>query len=203
MSLFLSQSMEALRAMVWTDYRLAVLFTVVLPLVLLIWAFVRKEDAMQNLLIIYWRVASLLAITVYLMIGGLKISFLSSVLAHVLIVICLWFWVDLNDEIADHPPTPLKLTFTSWRWAMTFYNIISGVFVALYLPCAFSNPVFATESCQVWLEPPLKFKEFFHAEATYAALGLLGILALIIYVFCLAYFVLFRLAKQGRSATNQ
>ncbi len=197
------QNLDILRPIVWTDYRLAVLFTVVVPLALLIWAFLQKEEAMQTLLVIYWRVASLLAITVYLMIGGLKISFITALMSHVLIVTALWFWVDLNDEIREHSPGPLKLVLTSWRWAMTFYSSISALLIALFLPCAFSAQVFATEACQVWFEPPLRYKEFFHANSTYAALGFTGILALVIYLFYLSYFVVFRLGRQGRSATNQ
>ncbi len=87
------------RSLVWMDYRLAVLFTVLIPLVLLIWAFVQKADGIQRLLTIYWRVSSLLMITVFLMIGGFQVSFISSLIARILIPISLWFWVDLNDEI--------------------------------------------------------------------------------------------------------
>ena len=52
---------------------------------------------------IYWRVASLLAITVYLMIGGLSVSFVTALLAKILIPLSLWFWVDLNEEIREQP----------------------------------------------------------------------------------------------------
>ena len=85
------------RSLVWMDYRLAVLFTVLIPIILLIWAFVQKADGIQRLLTIYWRVSSLLMITVYLMIGGFGVSFISSLMARILIPISLWFWVDLND----------------------------------------------------------------------------------------------------------
>ena len=51
-----------LRPLVWMDYRLAILFTVIAPLILLVWSFIQKKEAMQRLLIIYWRVASLLMI---------------------------------------------------------------------------------------------------------------------------------------------
>ena len=51
------------RPLVWMDYRLGVLLAVIIPLVLLIWTTIAKQEAMQRLLIIYWRVASLLMIT--------------------------------------------------------------------------------------------------------------------------------------------
>ena len=56
------------RPLIWMDYRLGVLLAVIIPLVLLIWALFQRQEAMQRLLIIYWRVASLLMITVYLMV---------------------------------------------------------------------------------------------------------------------------------------
>jgi hypothetical protein len=196
-------SQELLRSLVWMDYRLAVLFTVILPLILLIWAFVQKAEAIQRLLIIYWRVSSLLAITVYLMIGNLPVSFVASLLARILIPVGLWFWVDLNEEIADQPNSPLKLTFTAWRWATSVYCTLGVLFSIPFLQCAVSKETFATPFCQVWLEPPFGFRNFFHANSKPEFLGFLGIVALIIYVLYLGYFVLVRLGKQGRSAAEQ
>ncbi|MFN7567632.1 MAG: DUF3177 family protein, partial [Microcystis sp.] len=46
------------RPLVWIDYRLAVLFTVIIPSILLIWSLFAKIESLQKLLIIYWRVAS-------------------------------------------------------------------------------------------------------------------------------------------------
>lgn len=68
---------------IWVDYSLAVALTVVLPLALLIWAFAVGLRPLIQLLIVYWRVSSLLAVTVYLMIGGLPISFLSGAIVGV------------------------------------------------------------------------------------------------------------------------
>ncbi|HIK29048.1 MAG: DUF3177 family protein [Oscillatoriaceae bacterium SKW80] len=186
--------------LVWTDYRVAVLFTVFIPLILLIWAFVQKYDAIVRLMIIYWRVASLLAITVYLMIASFPISFLSALIARILIPISLWFWVDINEEIDDRPPSPLKLTLTSWRWAMTVYNGIGALCLIPFLSCAVDSKLLATRYCQVWLEPTFLYKQYFHPNSTTGFLGFLGIIGLIIYFLCLSYFVLVRLGRQGRSA---
>ena len=191
-----------LRALVWTDYRLAVLFTVFLPLALLVWAFVQKNEAIQRLLLIYWKVASLLMITVYLMIGGFSISFLSGLMARVLIPVSLWFWVDLNEEIREQPSSLVKLIFSAWRWAITLYNIIGGAILLGFLPCAFSNARFGAADCQVWLEPPLLYKEYFHASYTNGFLGFFGILGLAVYMISLGWFVFVRLGKQGRQAIN-
>ena len=192
-----------LRSLVWTDYRLAILFTVIIPLILLIWALVRRAESIQRLLMIYWRVASLLAITVYLLIASLPIGFASSLLARILIPISLWFWVDLNEDIRDQPQRPLKLAFTSWRWAVTIYCILSSLASLPFLSCAFSSGAIATPSCQAWLEPPFLFRQIFHSGYKPGFLGFFGVLGLAIYVIYLSYFVLIRLGKQGRSAIHQ
>lgn len=196
-------SQELLSSLVWMDYRLAVLFTVILPLILLIWAFVRQADAIGRLLVIYWRVSSLLAITVYLLIGGLPVGFLSGFLARLLIPLGLWFWADLNEEIHEQPSSALKLSFSAWRWAVSVYCLLGALASLPFLQCALSTTTLATPFCQVWIDPPMGFKNFFHAGYRTGFLGFLGIMGLIIYVLYFAYFVIFRLAKQGRSAVEQ
>ncbi|WP_445635074.1 DUF3177 domain-containing protein [Nostoc sp. DSM 114161] len=191
------------RPFVWIDYRLAVLFLVIIPLILLIWAFVQKAEGIQRLLAIYWRVSSLLAITVYLMIAQYPVSFISALMAQILIPISLWFWVDINDEIEYQTTGALKLIFTSWRWATTVYCLLGAVASTLFLNCAFSASALKTPYCRVWFEAPLMFKEYFHANSKAEFLGFLGITSLVIYVLYLSYFVLVKLGKQGRTATPQ
>ena len=195
---------EILRALVWMDYRLAVLFMVFIPLTLLIWAVIKKADAMVRLLIIYWRVASLLAITIFILIAAWPIGFVSSLSAYILIPISLWFWVDLNEEIDDQPQNSLKLALTSWRWAMTIYCTIVAIASIPFLRCAFVKGAVETTFCQVWTEAPLVFKDSFLSQRYDPEVwGFLGVVALIFYVLYLSYFVLIRLGKQGRSAMEQ
>lgn len=191
------------RPLIWMDYRLAVLFMVVIPLILLVWVFVQKAEAMQRLLTIYWRVASLLVITVYLFIAALPVGYLTALIARILIPISLWFWVDLNEEIEDQPNQVLKITFNSWRWAITLYSILGAIAQIPNLQCAFVANVTSLPLCQAWLEPSLLFKEYFHHNSRAGFLGFLGIIGLILYVLCLAYFVIFKLGKQGRTAVRQ
>lgn len=193
------------KPLVWMDYRLAVLFTVFIPLTLLIWALVKRSEAVQRLLIIYWRVASLLLITVYLLIASLPIGFITAAIARILIPISLWFWADINEEINDLPRRSLRLALTSWRWAVTVYNLIGFVaqIVFLFLGCAFGGGALEQPFCRVWLEPPWRYKEIFHAGYSTGFLGFLGIVGLIIYVLYLSYFIFVRLGKQGRSAMEQ
>lgn len=197
-----SASMWSLEKFVWADYRLAVLFTVVLPLILMIWAFVKQSQGLLLLLTIYWRVASLLMITVYLMIGGLTFSFISGLMARVLIPVNLWFWEDLNEEIREQPNSALRFAFVAWRWAVTLYSTLGAIFFAAFLPCAFSRTRFAGEACQAWLQPPLLYKEILHGGYTNGFLAFFGIVGLIIYLLVLGYFVFVRLGRQGRSAMS-
>lgn len=195
---------SGLETWVWMDYRLAVLFTVVLPLVLLVWAFVKKSEAIQRLLMIYWRVSSLLAVTVYLTIAAVPIVFLTSLVARFLVVVALWFWVDLNEEIRELQNSPLKASLTSWRWAATFYNLIGAVVQIPFVVCAFKprNDLLNDPFCNVWLDPPWLFKQIFHPDWPQEFLGFLGFAGLIIYIIFLSYFVLVKLQRQGRSATG-
>jgi hypothetical protein len=191
------------RWLVWLDFRLALFFCLVIPLVLFIWAFAHKAQTMQHLLAIYWRVASLLGITLYLAIAQYPISFISGLMARILIPLSLWFWVDLNDEIEYQPSSLLKLMFIVWRWATTFYFALGAIALVPFLGCAFSGSAIKSNYCQVWFEAPLFFKGVFHANTKTPFLGVLGILGLIIYVLFLGYFVLIKLGKQGRTAVDQ
>ena len=191
------------RPLVWMDYRLALLFTVIIPLTLLIWAVVQQSAAIQRLLIIYWRVASLLAITVYMMIGSLPISFVSGIMARILIPVSLWFWADINEEINDLPQRELKLAVTSWRWAITIYSAIGILAQIPFLGCAAAKQVIDKPFCRVWLEPTWLYREFFHPRLTTQFLSFIGIFGLIVYVLYLSYFIFVRLGKQGRSAMEQ
>jgi len=191
--------------LVWTDYRLAVLLTVIFPLILLVWAFICKSDSIQLLLTIYWRVASLLVITVYLMIAAIPIAFISGFLARILIPIGLWFWVDLNEELDELPDRNLlKFVFTAWRWAITVYCGLGLVNQVSSLPCSIlpQTELLKNSVCSLWLEAPYQFREFFHANTRPNFLGFLGIVGLAIYMGYLGHFVLVRLGKQGRSASG-
>jgi Protein of unknown function (DUF3177) len=205
LSLLLANTGPWFQPLVWMDYRLSVLLTISIPLVVLIWAVVEKADAIVRLSIIYWRVASLLAITLYLMMAAWPVSFVSSVMGRALIPACLWFWADLNEEIADRPQSPLKLAFTAWRWAITVYSGLGAIAQIPFISCAFKSQsqVIDEPFCRVWLDPPWLYKEMFHSTTKPQLLGFLAMIGLAIYVAYLSYFVLIRLGKQGRSATGQ
>jgi hypothetical protein len=188
--------------LIWLDFNLAVVMTVAMPLILLIWAFVKKIPVALTLMIIYWRVASLLAITVYLMIGGSNLSFFAAFAARILIPLSLWFWIDVNDEVNDLPPKPIKLILTTWRWAITFYSLIGAVSFIPFIQCGFVGDLLKNDYCQAWFQPPLAYANIFHKSVDAGTLGGLGIAALIFYTICLGYFLIVRLGKEGRIAMD-
>ena len=114
------------RSLVWLDVRLGVLFGVGVPLVLLVWTLLRREMALMRLLSIYWKASSLLLITLLLLVDSRPIGYPLLVIAPLLGVASIWFWVDLNEELADMPPwRPLPLTFRIWRWSLTVVTLLS------------------------------------------------------------------------------
>ena len=72
------------RSLVWLDVRLGVLFAVGVPVVLLVWATLRREQAMLRLLGLYWKVASLLMIALLLLTDGRRTAYLLLVIAPLL-----------------------------------------------------------------------------------------------------------------------
>jgi hypothetical protein len=189
------------------DVRLGVLFALALPLVLLIWAALRREKAMLRLLDLYWKVASLWLVAVLLLSAGRAVAYPLLVLAPLLIVAALWFWVDLNEELADMPPwRALPLTLRIWRWGLTVYGLASAVFAATALPCltgALDRPF-----CQVWLEAPnglhgllgVVIGFVFGGNWSQGVAGFLGFLGLMAYGVGLLQWLLVRLPRLGRVA---
>lgn len=196
---------ELLRTLVWTDYRLAVLLTVLLPLGLIIWAFMKNAQAISMVLIIYWRVASLLLITAYLLMAENVIGFVTGLVALVLIPLSLWFWVDLNEEIDDRQGM-LKICFSAWRWATTFFCGLAFALQAPYLNCVFSAAAKTSDECQIWMLPSIGFGSIFHSDLgdpkVAGRLGFVALMGLVIYGLYFLNFVTLRLAKKGRSATG-
>ncbi len=195
------------RSLVWLDVRLSVLFAVGVPLVLLVWSLVRRERALVRLMGLYWKVASLLLIALLLLTDRRPAGYLLLVLAPMLIVAVLWFWVDLNEELADMPPwRPLPLTLRIWRWSLTVLSLLGAAFAVTALPCL-ADPT-RLRLCRPWLEAPQGlnagvdrvFDFIFGGDWTPAVAAFVGYLALVAYAVGLLQWLLVRLPRQGRVA---
>ena len=199
--------LQLYRTLVWLDYRLAAVFAVGLPLVLLIWSAWKQEQALVRLMGIYWKVASLLLITVLLLTDNKPLGYLLAFLAQLLVVVSVWFWVDLNEELADLPPwRPLPFVVRAWRWGLSVFGVLGALLSARALDCVrggITRPI-----CRVWLEAPddlhggaASFFNFvFGGSWTGTIAAFAGYVALVAYGVGALQWLLVRLPKQGRVA---
>ena len=194
------------RILVWLAYRLAATFAIGLPLVILIWAAFRKENSMVRLLSIYWKVASLMGISILLLTNQQVIGYLTFFIAPFLMVASVWFWVDLNEELADLPPwRPLPFTVRLWRWALSGFGLIFASLSLLSLTCI---KAIERANCTPWMEAPIMmhqtikriFEFLFGGNWNETIAGFLGYFALIIYTLGLLQWLLIRVPKNGRIA---
>ncbi len=194
------------RSLVWLTYRLASIFALGLPLLLLIWASIKREASMIRLLSIYWKIASLLAISLLLLTDNRPLGYITSFLAPILMVASVWFWVDLNEELADLPPwRPLPLTIRIWRWALSGFGIASTFVSFNSLSCVIKGK---TGYCLAWIEAPqgmhLMFEKLFNflfgGQWTEPVAAFVGYVALVAYLIGLIQWLLIRLPKVGRIA---
>ncbi len=194
------------RSLVWMIYRLGATFGFGLPLVLFIWSVIQKEASIKRLLSIYWKVASLIVISMLLLTGNSPIGYLTSFLSPLIMLTSVWFWIDLNEELQELPARkPLTFLIKAWRWALStfciFYLAIS--FVSL-------NCINGREAgyCLYWREAPLGLNQIiknifyfiFGANWTETLSAFIGYLALIVYLVGLIQWAITRFPKQGRIA---
>ncbi len=194
------------RALVWLTYRLAATFAVGVPLVLLIWSAWRREPLVLRLLGIYWKVASLMAISLLLLTDQRPLGYAMAVAAPVLMVISLWFWVDINEELADQPSwRPLPLVVKVWRWAFSGFGLLSLGMSVTGLGCM---QQLQSPACLAWLEAPqgihglaaTVFNFLFGGLWTEAVAAFVGYVALVAYLAGLLQWLLVRLPRYGRVA---
>jgi hypothetical protein len=194
------------RALVWLTYRLAATVALGVPVVLLIWSTWQREPVVQRLLGLYWKVASLMGISLLLLTDERPLGYVTAVVAPVLMVVSVWFWVDLNEELADQPPwRPLPLTVRLWRWALSGFGVISLVMTATGLRCMESQ---SSPDCSAWLEAPqgihrvveTVFDFVFGGQWTEAVAAFVGYVALVAYLAGLLQWLLVRLPRYGRVA---
>ena len=194
------------RALVWLTYRLGATVALGLPLVLMFWSAWRRDAVVMRLLGLYWKVASLMAISLLLLTDQRPLGYLTAVVAPVLMVVSVWFWVDLNEELADQPTwRPLPLTVRLWRWTLSGFGVISLVMTATGLRCIES---LSSSECRAWLEAPqgmhrvveTVFDFVFGGQWTEAVAAFIGYVALVAYLAGLLQWLLVRLPRYGRVA---
>ena len=193
-------------SLIWLYYRLAATFAFGLPIVLLVWSAAKKESAIFRLMSIYWKVSSLLIISILLLTNNQRIGILTAFISAILIAGSIWFWVDLNEELDEMPKwKALPLTTKIWRWALTFLCFGHLYISTLTLNCF---TFFNQNNCLSWTEDPknlhrvssIVMKFLFGGEWTQGLAGFVGYASLIIYAIGLIQWLLIRFPKQGRIA---
>ena len=155
---------------------------------------------------IYWKIASLMGISIMLLTDQRAIGYLTSFISPLLMIVSIWFWVDINDEIADLPSSrPLIFTVKIWRWALTSFSILATIVSFISLQCIKTAK---SVVCVSWLEAPnglhqINEKVFgflFGADWTEALVAFIGYIALLLYIVGIIQWLLIQLPKQGRVA---
>jgi len=159
------------RTLVYLDFVVAVLLTVLAPLALLIvnWQIPRLHAR----LIGYWRVSALLMITVYLLIGQAPVGFVTGVLARLLMALRL-----VLPLAPSHPDTPRYRIFNLWRSITIGYCLVGVLWTLPLLTCVWRQLAW----CGIWFEPVMRFKQVFHANVPVRVLGTWGYVGLVVYV---------------------
>ena len=199
-----------LREVVWLDFRLAVLLFVLTPLGLLGWSAVGcrpgapreiVSDSVLRVLTGYWQASSLLLITVLLNIEASPLGVATGLAAQGMILVSLWWWKDLGDDIADAAPSALRSVYTVWRWLA---SVAAAGGVLLQVPgqtCLAVDDLVASPSCAAWLEPPFAAASLVGLPQPPLGLGAefsIAELALGIYLFYLCYYLVGPLPEAGR-----
>lgn len=167
------------------DFVLAVLLTVLFPLILLFLSF--HEKNLLSRLLAYWRVSALLAISVYLLMGENSVGLLTGIAARILIPPVLWLGDGLmqsGQPLSDKSSLQHRL-FRGWRFAVTGYCVAGVLFTLPLLPCGLSG--YVTEGCASWFVPAQIFGSLLHDHKTWQTLSEYALVALVIYALYLLY----------------
>jgi len=194
------------RSLVWLSYRLGATFAFGIPLVLFIWSTIKNEPSIIRLLSIYWKVASLMLVSMLLLTGNSSIGYLTSFLSPILMTTCLWFWIDLNEELRElSSRKALPFVLKAWRWALSGYSFLYASLTFKSLNCL--NQIESSQ-CPFWREAPSglnqviksTFNFLFGASWTETLSAFVGYLGLIIYIVGLIQWLILRFPKKGRIA---
>lgn len=167
------------------DFVLAVLLTVILPLLLLFFS-IRNKPLLSRLLA-YWRTSALLAISVYLLMGELSVGLLTGFIARLLIPPVLWLGDGLMLSSKPLPESKNKIYrfFSLWRSTVSVYCAVGLLFTLPLLPCGLSG--YITERCAAWFIPPQMFGSVLHDHESWQTLSGYALIALTIYALYLLY----------------
>ena len=190
----------------WLSYRIAATFAFGLPLVILIWAKVSNVSSIDRLLSIYWKVSSLYAISLLFLSSENQLGQLISLISPILMVVSIWFWIDLNEEIEGiYVYKPISLTTRIWRWTLSFWGILNTGLHIFSWRCLNS---FNENYCDIWREIPYNsfittkiiIKFILDGNWTTGFATFFAYLFLILYLIGLLQWLIMQFPKNGRFA---
>lgn len=160
------------------DFVLAVVLTVIIPLILLFFSL--SLQGLVSRMLAYWRISALLAITVYLLMAEISLGLITGVMARILILPVLWMGDGLmQSTFLKRSSTAVYKAFAVWRVALSLYCIAGVILTWPLLACGVSGQV--TAQCASWYVPPQQFGTFLHEPKNWQTFGEIALVALLIY----------------------
>ena len=191
---------------IWLSFQLSIIFLIGIPFTLSFWSIKKRNKAVNKLLSIYWKISLLFFISLLLLIGKYNYALVITNISTLLMMISVWFWNDINDELKEYGFSYTLTTTTKiWRWSLTFISLNFLIQSLLNFSClSFIN----SAACEIWLEPSsnlylfLKglFKFFYGADFTQQIAKFLGLFSLLIYTLGLIQWSIIKLPKSGRNS---
>ena len=191
---------------VWLSFQLSIIFIIGIPFTLFLWSIKKRNQAVNKLLSIYWKISLLFFISLLLLIGEYKYALVITNISTLLMTISVWFWNDINDELKEYDFSSSFITTTKvWRWSLTFISLNFFIQSLKNISC-FS--LINSPACEIWLQPSSNFYKvvkslfnfFFGAEFTQPIAKILGLFSLLIYVLGLIQWSIIKLPKIGRNS---
>ena len=191
---------------VWLSFQLSTIFLIGIPLSLFLWSIKKRNKVVNKLLSIYWKISLLFFISLLLLIGKYNYALLITNISTLLMTFSVWFWNDINDELAEYDFSSSLITTTKvWRWGLTFISLN-------FLIQSFQNfncfSLINSAVCEIWLNPSTNFyfiiknlfNFFFGANFTQPIAKFLGLFSLLIYILGLIQWAIIKLPKNGRNS---
>jgi len=191
---------------VWLSFQLSIIFLVGIPITLFFRSIKKRNQAVNKLLSIYWKISLLFFISLLLLIGNYNYALLVTNISTLLMTISVWFWNDINDELKEYDFSYSLITTTKvWRWSLTFISLNFLIQSLQNFSCfSFIN----SAACEIWLQPSSNlyiiiknlFNFFFGANFTQPISKFLGLFALLIYILGIIQWSIIKLPKNGRNS---
>lgn len=171
--------MSLYEGLVRLDFLVTLVLLGIVPLALLLVSI--SHAPVRNRLLVYWRAAALLIITVYLWIGETGMGFVTGITGRALIPLALWrgdaFRVLRGQPVPTSQGVRATL-FRYWRSATITYSIVALLYMLPLLSCVGNA---SGTLCQPWFDLSQPVAEWLHPTVEPLWLARYGWVALGVY----------------------